>query len=592
MSLTGNLGAALGAAAVTFAPAGVAPAEGGAKVEAILQTGVGGPAPASPWGFGSAGGLFKNIETFPGQVMFTPPKMSARQEGQRARKDVVRATRNLERTSEHIRGGIDRKTDMTVGVTLRVHPQPDWEVLGLNDGRDGWKTKKPFAKACQREFENWANDSRLLQDAEGHYNFGGMMWLAARNLFGPDAECAGIIHYDEDRQREYNARWATFVTILDPDRIETPPTEVDATIATKGYEVFEGKKLDKHGRMLGFWVSNKHPSEGMSSIDDSKHTFVPRETSWGRAMGFHFFMKTRGGQQRGLSALTTIIRSAANMDTLDDAMVGAAIVSQVLSTHIETDSTAGEVAERLAPATSITAGGSLSWDDKLSYYQKAKISIGGTRIPVMPPGDKIQMQAVERSISDPTKFRNNFLRQFASSIGISFEQLSQNFSDANYSAARAALLEVWRGVLTQRRLFTAHVASLIYAAVIEEAIYKGRIELPPGAPPFQENRAAYTACAWTGPGMGWIDPLKEANAIKTMLEIKLKSRATAAAEMDGSDYLETFDQIEQERFEAEERGFTLDPAAPGTPGQDPAAAEADPNENEDPPASQPATSQE
>lgn len=584
MSFGSNLGMALGAAAVTFAPV---PKDGAVTLapNAILQTGVGGPVPASPWGLGASGGLFKNLETFPGQVMFTPPKMSARQEGKRSRADVVRAARNAERTSEFIRGGIDRKTDMTVGVTLRVHPQPDWELLGLNDGRDGWKTKKPFAKACQREFENWANDSRLLQDAEGHYNFGGMMWLAARNLFGPDAECAGIIHYDEDRQKEYNARWATFVTILDPDRIETPPTEVDSNVLTKGYEVFEGKKLDRHGRMLGFWVANKHPSEGVSSVEEAQHTFVPRETSWGRAMGFHFFIKTRGGQQRGLTALSTIIRTAANVDTLDDAMIGAAIVNQVLSTHIETDSSAGEVGERLAPASSIAAGGALSWDDKLTYYDKAKISIGGTRIPVMPPGDKITMQAVERATGDPTKFRNGFLRQIASALGISFEQLSQNFSDANYSAARAALLEVWRTVLSQRRLFTAHVASLIYAAVIEEAIFKGRIQLPPGAPPFQENRAAYTACAWTGPGMGWIDPQKEANAIKTMLEIKLKSRATAAAEMDGSDYLETFDQIEQERMEAEERGFDLDPAAPGTPGA--AAAEADPNEPEDPPATAP-----
>lgn len=563
-------------ATATFGAAGVAgpgPAVAAdspvvAQADAAVMTGVGGPAPGSPWGFGGAAGLFKNAETFPGQIMFTPPKLSARQEGKRSRLDVVRAARHVERTSEHIRGGMDRKTDMTVGVTLRVHPQPDWDLLGLNEGKDGWKSKKPFAKACQREFENWANDSRLLQDAEGHYNFGGMMWMAFRNLIGPDAECAGIIHYDEERQKEYNARWATFLTIVDPDRIETPPTEVDKTIKKDGYEVFEGKKLDKHGRMLGYWVSNKHPSEGISDPGDVGHTFVPRETSWGRAMGFHFFMKTRGGQQRGLTTLTTIIRAAANTDTLDDAMIGAAIVNQVLSTHIETNSSTAQAAERLAPAQSTLVTGGVSWNQKLDYYDKAKIQIGGTRIPVLPEGDKINMQAVNRAIGDPTQFRNGFLRQMASSLGVSFEQLSQNFSDANYSAARAALLEVWRGVLTMRRLFTAHVASLIYAAVIEEAIYKGRIELPAGAPPFQENRAAYTDCAWTGPGMGWIDPKKEADAIKILLELKLKSRAEAKAEMDGGDYLETFDQIEQEYFEAEERNFVLDPVAPGTPGAD------------------------
>ena len=546
--------------------------------QAIVQPGTNegltAPGQIPGWAFGGVG-LFKNAETYPGQILYTPPKLSARQEGKRARKDIVRLARHAERTSEHIRGGIDRKTHMVVGASLRVHSQPDWELLGLNDGADGWKDKKPFAQACEREFNNWANDQRLLQDAEGHYNFGGMMWLAFRNLVGPDGECAGIIHYDEARQEQYNARWATYVTILDPDRIETPATEASKTITADGYEVFEGKKLDRNGRMLGFYVSNKHPSEGGETLEDMEPTFVPRETSWGRAIGFHFFMKTRAGQQRGLSSLVTVLRKTGMIDSFDDAYLGAAIVNQVLSNYIESASSPETMAEMLAPGAN---NGRSPFDRKLDYYDRAKISIGGTRIPVMPPGDKIMMTAVNRAIGDPTAFRNNFLREFASSLDISFEQLSLNFSDANYSAARAALLEVWRGVLVMRRMFTAHVPALIYAAVIEEAIAKGRIQLPAGAPPFQENRQAYTGCAWTGPGMGWIDPLKEAAAAEKLLALKLKSRAEAKAEMDGGDYLETFDQIEQENIEAEEREFELDPLPPGSPTDQPNPnAEDEPN---------------
>jgi lambda family phage portal protein len=500
---------------------------------------------------GTGGGLFKNIETFPGQILYTPPSLSARQEGRMARRDAVRAARHAERTSEHIRGGIDTKSDMVVGALLRVHAQPDWDALGIED----WATKKPFAKACQREFNNWANDTRLLQDAEGHYNFGGLMWMAFRNTVGPDAECAGIIHYDEERQARYNATWATFVTILDPDRIQTPPEE------TGNPNVFEGKLLDEHGRMTGFWVTKQHPSEGVSSLDDIDPIFVPRETPWGRAVGFHWFIKTRGGQQRGVTNLVTVLRKTGMLDGFDDAYLGSAVVNQVLSNYIETMASPETVAEQLAPAGK---DGKSPWDMKLDYYDRAKIRIGGVRIPTMPPGDKVMMTAVNRAIGDPSSFRNGFLREFASAIGVSFEQISKNFSEANYSSARAALLEVWRGVLTQRRLFTAHVASLIYAAVIEEAIYKGRIELPSGAPPFQENRAAYTACAWTGPGMGWIDPQKEATATQILLALKLKSRAEAKAEMDGGDYLETFDQCEQESIEADERNLVLDPLPPGT----------------------------
>lgn len=554
MNVTSNILGAAGGFTI-----GAAAAEGMEAPAARISPMVAGEPGSNMLGTGglASESLFKNLATFPGQVLYTPPKLSARQEGKMARRDATRAARHAERTSEMIRGGLDRKADMVVGPSIRVHAQPDWDLLGLNDGKDGWKTKKPFAKACERQFRDWADDDRLLQDAEGHYNFGGMMWMAFRNLIGPDGECAGIIHYDEQRQARYGARWATFVTILDPDRIDTPPDQVGKE------DVFEGKKLDEHGRMVGFWVSKKHPSEGMTSTDDIGYTYVPRETPWGRAIGFHFFQKTRGGQMRGVTKLTTILRRTGQLDTLDDSQVGAAILQQVLANYIQTSASAETVAENLAPAAGIARGG-VSWDQKLDYYDKAKIRIGGTRIPVMPEGDKIVMEAVDRSNSDPTAFRNNFLREFASAIGISFEQLSQNFSDANYSAARAALLEIWRGVISLRKFFTAHVAKLIYSAVIEEAIFKKRIELPPNAPSFQENRAAYTACAWTGPGMGWIDPQKEANALKTMLEIKMKSRTVAAGEMDGSDIEETFDNIEEERRMADERGFTLDPLAPGT----------------------------
>src|SRR3546814_10467655 len=88
-----------------------------------------------------------------------------------------------------------------------------------------------------------------------------------------------------------------------------------------------------------------------------------------------------------------------------------------------------------------------------------------------------QRTAYERLISDWSAdvCSSDLLRGFASSIGISFEQLAKNFSDANYSAARAALLDVWQGIMRLRFWFGQHVLSLIYGAVIEEAWAKRRL---------------------------------------------------------------------------------------------------------------------
>src|SRR3546814_18064996 len=123
----------------------------------------------------------------------------------------------------------------------------------------------------------------------------------------------------------------------------------------------------------------------------------------------------------------------------DLAYLGAATVNQVLATSISSEASTEAVGQNLAPA--VTNSVATQWglfQKKLDYYSSVKMRIGGVRVPVMPPGDKLNMSAVNRAIQDPTYFRNAFLRGFASSIGISFDPLEKNFSDATSSAAREA----------------------------------------------------------------------------------------------------------------------------------------------------------
>jgi lambda family phage portal protein len=264
------------------------------------------------------------------------------------------------------------------------------------------------------------------------------------------------------------------------------------------------------------------------------------------------------------------------LDKFDDAYLGAATLNQVLATYIESPASTEAVANSIAPPPNAADQWTM-FENKLGYYDKVKMRIGGARIPVMPPGDKIHMEAVNRAIQDPTYFRNGFLRGFASSVGISFEQLSKNFSDANYSAARAALLDVWQEIVRLRFWFGQHVLSLIYGAVVEEALVKGRTDVPAdllARYPFAEYRTAWCGCLWTGPGFPQIDPEKEAKAAKMLLEMKVESREEIIAQR-GRDIEDVFSEIGHERSMAEEIGFTLDPLAPGTPGAEDATIDPD-----------------
>ena len=391
-----------------------------------------------------------------------------------------------------------------------------------------------------------------------------MMWMALRNLQGPDGECAGVIHYDQKRANKYGTRWATYLSIIDPDRIETPPEHFGND------NVQDGKVLDPDGRMIGMFVRKHHANDVVNSPPE--YELVDRESKTGRPIGFHWFVKTRASQLRGISTLVTIIKQTGMVDQFDDAYLAAALINQMLATWIESPAPAEVVKDNIAPAAGSINGSWGLFENKLDYYGKTKMRFGAARIPVLPPGDKINMSAVNRAIDDPSAFRNGFLREFASAIGISFEQIANTFGDSNYSAARAAILDAWQGILKLRYQFGQHVASLVFDAVAEEAISKGYVQLPKGAVPFYQARGAWTRCEWTGPGMPQIDPDKEAKAAVQLLEAKLTSREAIIAER-GENYIDVFRQIGKERAEAEELGFTLDPLKPGTPGaEDPSAA--------------------
>jgi len=535
----------------------VAPTENGGAVpiEASLAT-VGS-------GFSFSAQLYRNIESFPGQVSITPPIMTARRENKISRRDAVRQSRHVERSNAHIHGGINRKVDMVVGSQLRMQSIPEWELLGLTK-----EWKKSFSRACELQFGSWANGSRKLQDAEGDSDFGGLMWLAFRHAMGPDGECYGIIHYDQDRANEYGTRWATFVQILDPQRIATPPEkEGDAT-------VYEGHQLDKHGRTIGFWVQKDDIAE--DPLGTTQYFYVPRETPDGRPIGFHWFFKERAGAKRGISRMITALRQSLMLDQFDDAQLSSAIVSAVLAMHIKSTQDPETVAEMLAPAAN---GGESAFDRKVAYYDKVKIRIGQQRLPVLGPNDEIVMAAVNRAAADPTAFRTGFLRYFASALETTHSSISSNHADMNYSNARSELLETWRTVISERARFASGPPRLVWNAVIEEAVFKGYIAMPAGAPLFREMRDAYTRCWVMGPGMSEIDPVKAAEANKIELETRTTTRQAIAAAK-GRDYLEDFDQLAEENEEAEARDLELEPEkAPVAPA---AAAKTYPSDPQQP----------
>ncbi len=112
-----------------------------------------------------------------------------------------------------------------------------------------------------------------------------------------------------------------------------------------------------------------------------------------------------------------------------------------------------------------------------------------------------------------------------------------------------------------------------YAAVLEEGIETGRIALPKGLvekKPFRRFKAAYCAARWIGPGRGWVDPLKEAEAAGVRIERGFSTLERECADQ-GLDWQEVLQQRARERKYAADLGLP-DVHAPVNPN-----ANADPD---------------
>ncbi|HBS36671.1 MAG TPA: phage portal protein [Parvularcula sp.] len=428
-----------------------------------------------------------------------------------SRADGVRFSRDLYRNNEMVAGALERRSLSVVGADLRIIPMPNVKVLSRADKRFDQVWAREFIDQAEAVMSEWSEDPRNLCDAEGHHQFGGMMLMAHHNLIGPEGECGGIIRTSYERKERYNAKFATFLEIIDPARIGQPPE------LAGNPDVIDGRRLDEWGRMIGFYASVSYPGENRRGQPALRYEYVPRETAFGRPVGFHWFRKWRGGVQRGVTDIVRSLRKTQMLDRFDEAVISAAIVNAIYSLYVKSDLDPKTVKEMMS---SISEDPEAFIDEyRVNFYDENEIFADGQRVAVLPRGDDLKMEAINRSADSPEAMRRTFQRDVSMSLGTSYATATNDHSDANYSSERSGMLREWRGFLAERKLFAQHVAALPYGAVIEEAIAEGMIDMPRNFPDFDEYRAAYTACEVSGPTMGHIDPEKEAKAHRINVEL-------------------------------------------------------------------------
>jgi lambda family phage portal protein len=405
-------------------------------------------------------------------------------------------------------------------------------------------------------------------DAAGLTDFYGLQALATRAML-EGGEALIRMRY---RRVEDGLPVALQIQVLEAEHL---PSTMNRDLPG-GNVIRAGIEFDRLGRRVAYHLYRSHPNDGL---------LAPMSSSAGGGMNtvrveasevIHLFRPLRPGQIRGEPWLTRALVKLNELDQYDDAELvrkkTAAMFAGFITRMAPEDNLMGESA---ADANGVALAGMEP----------------GT-LQILEPGEDIKFSAPADVGSSYAEFMRQQFRAVAAAMGITYEMLTGDLTQVNYSSIRAGLLEFRRRCeALQHGVLVHQLCRPIWRAWMDQAVLEGAIDLPG----YRKDRRAYQSAKWIPQGWSWVDPQKEFNAMKLAIRAGLMSRSEAISG-NGYDAEDVDREIAADNARADALGLVFDSDArhdqvstpsfdPGTaqPTDEPSDAGADvPNNHQDP----------
>ena len=298
-------------------------------------------------------------------------------------------------------------------------------------------------------------------------------------------------------------------------------------------KIINGIEYDAYNKPVGYWI-RRYSLDGYQIIEPE---YVEAKDI------IFYFQKSRPSQVREMSDMAPTLTRIRDVNEFVKAISIKERIAACLSAFItKTSST---------PTGGMGRGlGAPPAAPKHSYEGKRitpgmimELNEGENVTSVNPPGSGSESAAY-------LKIQQGLI---ASGQGISYEALTRDMSQTNYSSARQSLIEDQLIFDEEIELLTEKIMDEVYETFVMSAVLSGVVSAPAA---FWNKLDDYLQHEWVASPKSWIDPSKEANANMVALKTGQKTFKAICAE-NGRDYEDVLDEIAQTKAYAEKLGLNL-----------------------------------
>ena len=393
-------------------------------------------------------------------------------------------------------------------------------------------------------WREWCEDA----DAAGLTDFYGLQALACRAML-EGGEALVRLRY---RRPEDGLAVGLQLQVLEPEHL---PATLNLTLSS-GNVVRAGIEFDRLGRRVAYHLYRSHPGDG--SLAPMSGTGGMDTVRIDAAEIIHLFRPLRPGQIRGEPWLARALVKLNELDQYDDAELVRKKTAAMFAGFIT----------RLAPEDNLMGEG---------LADAHGVSLAGLEpgtLQLLEPGEDVKFSQPADVGASYAEFLRMQFRAVAAAMGVTYEQLTGDLTQVNYSSIRAGLLEFRRRVEhLQHGVIVHQLCRPIWEAWMAQAVLEGALVLPGYLRGGAARRREWQAVKWIPQGWQWVDPLKETEAMKSAIRSGLMSRSEAIS-ANGYDAEDVDREIAADNARADAWGLVLDtdprhdqgPASGANPG--------------------------